>query len=101
MSIIELKNINYTYGSGTPFEKIALENVSLSIERGCVTGIIGQTGSGKSTLVQILAGLLKPDSGTFLFNNNNVWENSKKEDNKDKGWGNMRDFEVCIHSVSR
>ena len=78
MSIIELKNINYTYGSGTPFEKIALENVSLSIERGCVTGIIGQTGSGKSTLVQILAGLLKPDSGTFLFNNNNVWENSKK-----------------------
>jgi len=76
--MIELKNINYTYGIGTPFEKQALKNVNLSIKSGVVTGIIGHTGSGKSTLVQILVGLLKPDDGLFTFQEKNVWEDPKK-----------------------
>ncbi len=77
MKILELKNINYTYGRGTPFEKHALKDVSLSIEKGKITGIIGHTGSGKSTLVSILVGLNKPDTGELLFNGANVWEESK------------------------
>lgn len=78
MTVLELKNINYTYGKDTPFEKKALDNVSLSIKSGAVTGIIGHTGSGKSTLVQVMVGLLKQDEGTFLFEGNDVWENPKK-----------------------
>ena len=77
MKILELKNINYTYGKGTPFMKKALDDISLDIEAGKVTGIIGHTGSGKSTLVQILVGILKPESGEFVFDGNNVWKNNK------------------------
>ena len=73
MKIIELKNINYTYGSGTPFQRRALDNVSLEIDSTKVTGIIGHTGSGKSTLVQVLVGILKPDNGEFLYDSKNVW----------------------------
>ena len=78
MAIITLENINYTYGAKTPFEKKALNKVSISINAGNVTGIIGHTGSGKSTLVQILAGLLKPDDGKYIFDDKDVWENPKK-----------------------
>lgn len=78
MKILELNNISYTYGRGTPFERRALDSVSLGIEKGSITGIIGHTGSGKSTLVQLLVGLIKPDEGTVIFNSQNVWENPKK-----------------------
>lgn len=78
MKILELNNISYTYGRGTPFERRALDSVSLSIEKGSITGIIGHTGSGKSTLVQLLVGLIKPDEGTIFFNSENIWENPKK-----------------------
>ncbi len=78
MVILELENISYTYGKGTPFEKKALCDVSLSIDKGSVTGIIGHTGSGKSTLVEIMVGLLKSDSGVLYFDGKNVWENPKK-----------------------
>ncbi len=78
MKILELNNISYTYGRGTPFEKHALNSVSIKIKKGAVTGIIGHTGSGKSTLVQIIAGLIKPDEGTFMFNSENVWKDQKK-----------------------
>ncbi len=78
MTILELKNIEYTYGRGTPFEKKALNDVSLTIEKGTVTGIIGHTGSGKSTLVQIMVGLLKSDSGSLIFDNEDVWKDPKK-----------------------
>ena len=78
MTILELNNVSYTYSAGTPFEKRALSNVSLSIEKGTLTGIIGHTGSGKSTLVQIMVGLLKADEGTLVFDGKNVWENPKK-----------------------
>ena len=78
MKILDLKNISYTYGRGTPFERRALNGVDLSVEQGSITGIIGHTGSGKSTLVQILVGLLKPDEGELYFGSVNVWENPKK-----------------------
>ena len=78
MKILELKNISYTYGRSTPFERKALDEVDLSIEQGSITGIIGHTGSGKSTLVQILVGLLKPDEGELIFDSLNVWQNPKK-----------------------
>ena len=65
--ILEVKNVNYIYSMGTPFEHKALDNVSFSLERGEFVGIIGHTGSGKSTLMQHLNGLLKPTSGQILL----------------------------------
>ena len=67
MSIVELKEINFIYGKKTPYEIKALDNVSLEIEENCITGIIGHTGSGKSTLVQLLNGLVRADSGTVYI----------------------------------
>jgi energy-coupling factor transport system ATP-binding protein len=65
---IQLEHVTYTYGQGTPFEKTALHDVSLTIHEGEFVGIIGHTGSGKSTLVQHLNGLLHPTSGTVTVN---------------------------------
>lgn len=65
---IKVSNLTYTYMKGTPFEKIALDNINLSIETGEFVGIIGHTGSGKSTLVQHFNGLLKPTSGSVYIN---------------------------------
>ena len=74
MSIIKAENITLIYGAGTSFEKTALDNVSFEIEKEDFTGIIGHTGSGKSTLVQLLNGLLKPDKGCIYLNEKNIWE---------------------------
>lgn len=65
---IKLSNIYHTYSKGTPFERLALNNVSLDIAKGEIVAIIGHTGSGKSTLVQHLNGLLKPDQGQATIN---------------------------------
>lgn len=65
---IKLSNIYHTYSKGTPFERLALNNVSLDIAKGEIVAIIGHTGSGKSTLVQHLNGLLKPDKGQATIN---------------------------------
>ena len=78
MSIIEAKNLNYRYGVRTPFEKTAVSDVSFSIEKGEFIGIIGHTGSGKSTLIQMLNGLIKPDSGEILLEGKNIWEKPKE-----------------------
>lgn len=78
MSIIELKDISFVYGKKSPYEIHALKNVSLSIQQGSITGIIGHTGSGKSTLIQMLNGLIKPDSGTILINGKDIWEKPKQ-----------------------
>ena len=75
--VLELKNLSYVYGTGTPFEKTAVNNLSLSIEKGEVIGIKGQTGSGKSTLVQMLNGLMKPTSGQVLLDGEDIWANPK------------------------
>lgn len=78
MSILELKNICYTYGVGTPFEKKAVNDVSFSVNKGELIGIIGHTGSGKSTLVQMLNGLMKPTSGQVLLDGVDIWDKPRE-----------------------
>ncbi len=75
--VLELKNLSYVYGTGTPFEKTAVNNLSLSIEKGEFIGIMGHTGSGKSTLVQMFNGLMKPTSGQVLLDGEDIWANPK------------------------
>ena len=75
--ILEVKNLNHIYSAGTPFEHIALRDVSFSVERGEFIGIIGHTGSGKSTLIQHLNGLLKPTSGSILLDGQDIWSDKK------------------------
>lgn len=75
--VLELKNLSYVYGTGTPFEKTAVNNLCLSIEKGEFIGIMGHTGSGKSTLVQMLNGLMKPTSGQVLLDGEDIWANPK------------------------
>lgn len=78
MAILETKNLTYTYGVGTPFEKTAVENVNLSVEKGAFVGVIGHTGSGKSTLIQMLNGLIRPTSGQVLLNGEDIWTKPKE-----------------------
>ena len=73
MNVIELKGLTYKYSVGTPFESTAVDNVDLTIEKGEFCGIIGHTGSGKSTLIQHLNGLVKPTSGEVLIDGRNIW----------------------------
>ena len=75
--ILEAKNLTYIYSVGTPFEHKALDDISFSVERGEFIGIIGHTGSGKSTLMQQLNGLLKPTSGTVLLDGQDIWSDKK------------------------
>lgn len=77
LSILKTENLTYIYGSGTPFERKAVDDVSLEIEKGGITGIIGHTGSGKSTLIQHFNGLLKPSSGKIFLDGRDIWENGK------------------------
>ena len=72
MAILETQNLTYKYSVGTPFEKVAIEDINISVEKGDFIGIIGHTGSGKSTLVQHLNGLLKPTSGTILLDGRDI-----------------------------
>ena len=81
---IELKNVTYIYMPKTPYERIALDNVSLVIEQGSFTAIAGHTGSGKSTLVQHLNGLLKPADGEVLVDGVNL--HGKNKEDKVKAW---------------
>jgi energy-coupling factor transport system ATP-binding protein len=76
--ILRLENVYYTYSKGTPYEMRALDNVSIGIKRGGITGIIGHTGSGKSTFVQLLNGLNRPDCGKVLLSGNDIWEKPKE-----------------------
>ena len=75
--ILEVKNLTYIYSAGTPFEHKALDDISFSVERGEFIGIIGHTGSGKSTLMQQLNGLLKPTPGTVLLDGQDIWSDKK------------------------
>ncbi len=72
-SLLEVRELTHTYSAGTPFEHRALDAVSFSLERGEFIGVIGHTGSGKSTLMQHLNGLLKPDKGTVLLDGRDIW----------------------------
>ena len=78
MAVIKTENLTYTYSIGTPFEKTAVDNVNLDIEEGEFVGIIGHTGSGKSTLIQHLNGLVKPTSGKVFIDGEDIWSKDVK-----------------------
>lgn len=78
MPILETKELSYVYGQGTPFEKTAVDKVSIAIDEGEFVGVIGHTGSGKSTLVQHLNGLIQPTSGAVLLDGRDIWAEPKK-----------------------
>lgn len=80
MAFLVCENLEYLYSMGTPFQTAALDDVSLEIEKGELVGIIGHTGSGKSTLIQHLNGLLEPHKGNVILDGENIWtkENRKK-----------------------
>ena len=75
---LELCGVSYEYNPKTPFATAALKDIDLSFEKGRITGIIGHTGSGKSTLVQMLNGLLRPTAGRVLLDGADIWEKPKK-----------------------
>ena len=75
--ILEIQNLNHIYSAGTPFEHVALKDVSFAVERGEFIGVIGHTGSGKSTLMQHMNGLLKPTSGKVLLDGVDIWSDKK------------------------
>ncbi|MBQ5310486.1 MAG: energy-coupling factor transporter ATPase [Oscillospiraceae bacterium] len=76
--MIKTEGLTYTYSQGTPFEKTAVKNVDLEIEEGAFVGIIGHTGSGKSTLIQHLNGLIKPTSGKVYIDGQDIHDKSVK-----------------------
>lgn len=78
MSHLKTENLSYVYGEGTPFKITALDNVNIDLEKGELVAIIGHTGSGKSTLVQHLNGLLKPTEGKIFLDDENIWESKSK-----------------------
>ena len=76
--ILEVKGVSFVYSPKTPFERTALNDVSVGFEKGKITGLIGHTGSGKSTLVNLLNGLYKPLRGQILLAGEDIWENPKE-----------------------
>lgn len=77
MAILEVKNLKYVYGEGTPFRIAAIKDISVAFKKGEIVSVIGHTGSGKSTLLMHLNGLLKPTSGEVLFDGKNIWESKQ------------------------
>lgn len=77
MAIIRTEHLTYLYSQGTPFEKAAIQDINLEIEEGELVGVIGHTGSGKSTLIQHLNGLLKPESGKVFIDDTDIWESKE------------------------
>ena len=77
-SAITVENVSYVYSPRTPYERKALNHVSLNVHKGVITGLIGHTGSGKSTLVQMFNGLTKPGEGRILLNGEDIWKNPKE-----------------------
>lgn len=78
MAVLEVQHITHTYAAGSPFEQHAIRDVSLTTVEGELLGVIGHTGSGKSTLIQHLNGLLRPSEGRILLDGRDIWENPKK-----------------------
>lgn len=78
MATLQTKGLTYCYSAGTPFEKVAVDHVDLEIPSGAFVGLIGHTGSGKSTLIQHLNGLLRPTEGTVLLDGEDIWADKKK-----------------------
>ena len=78
MAEIKMEHLSYAHAKDTPYEVRALKDISMAIPHGKITGIIGHTGSGKSTLVQMFNGLLKPDAGRVLLDGSDIWEKPKE-----------------------
>ena len=78
MAVIRTEDLTYVYGEGTPFRKVAVDHVNLEIEKGDFAGIIGHTGSGKSTLIQHFNGLLKPTEGAVYIDGEKLWDDKSK-----------------------
>lgn len=78
MAVIKTENLSYVYGENTPFRKVAVDNVNIEIESGEMVGIIGHTGSGKSTLIQHFNGLLKPTSGSVYVDGERLWDDKSQ-----------------------
>ncbi len=78
MGVLQLHGVSYDYSPGTPFAKRALDGVDATFAEGAITGLMGHTGSGKSTLVQLLNGLLKPTAGTVTLDGRDIWEKPKE-----------------------
>ena len=78
MAIIKIEHLTHVYSPDTPFRKVAVDDVNLEIEQGEFVGVIGHTGSGKSTLIQHLNGLLKPTSGKVIVAGEDIWADKKK-----------------------
>ena len=76
--VLRLDGVSFVYGEGTPFKKIALDNISVSFERGKITGLIGHTGSGKSTLANLLNGINKPTAGKVYLSGEDIWAKPKE-----------------------
>ena len=79
-TILETRGLTHVYGAGTPFERTALDHIDLRVEQGEILGIIGHTGSGKSTLIQHFNGLLKPTAGEILLGGQSIWDTKGKCD---------------------
>lgn len=75
---IRLENVSYLYGENTAYRTEALKNINIDIEGGKITGLIGHTGSGKSTMLQLLNGLNKPSGGRIFLDGKDIWENPKE-----------------------
>lgn len=78
MAVIKTENLSYVYGENTPFRKVAVDNVNIEIESGEMVGIIGHTGSGKSTLIQHFNGLLKPTGGSVYVDGERLWDDKSR-----------------------
>ena len=78
MAVLSANQLHYIYGEGTPYQRVAVSNVSFEVHSGEILGIIGHTGSGKSTLMQLLGGLLQPKSGTVTVDGQDIWKNPKE-----------------------
>lgn len=78
MAMIKAENLSHIYSDGTVFRQVAVDNVNLEIEKGEFVGVIGHTGSGKSTLIQHFNGLLKPTSGKIFIDGEDIWEKPKE-----------------------
>ena len=78
MAMIKTEHLTYTYSPGTPFEKVAINDINLEIEEGEMVGVIGHTGSGKSTLIQHFNGLVKPTSGRIYIDGKDIWSDQVK-----------------------
>ena len=76
--VLQTENLSCVYGEGTPFRTVALNEINIGIEKGELLAVIGQTGSGKSSLIQHFNGILRPSSGRVLLNGQDIWADKKK-----------------------